>query len=183
MQRNVASQTIGAQMISATDGSAFTGSVTVAITGDNGTQATGSVGSGACTHKGSGYHAYVPAQAETDYAHIAFTFTGTGAVPQTVQLYTQPSVSELVTAVSEGFAPFDGAVATDAGNSATAFKTNLTETTDDHWNDALLVLTSGSLAGQVKKVTAYNGTTKVITVSGGFTGVPADSVTFLLINR
>lgn len=76
-------------MVSATDGSAFTGSVTVAVTGDGGTQATGSVGSGACTHEGGGFHTYAPAQAETNYDHVAFTFSGTGAVPVTIQLYTQ----------------------------------------------------------------------------------------------
>lgn len=88
MKKNVASQVVGAQMVSATDGSAFTGSVTVAVTGDGGTQATGSVGSGACTHEGNGFHTYAPAQAETNYDHVAFTFTGTGAVPVTVQIYT-----------------------------------------------------------------------------------------------
>lgn len=75
-------------MVSASDGSAFTGSVTVAVTGDGGTQATGSVGSGACTHEGNGFHTYAPAQAETNYDHVAFTFTGTGAIPVTVQIYT-----------------------------------------------------------------------------------------------
>jgi hypothetical protein len=47
------------------------------------------VGSGACTHEGNGYHTYAPAQAETDGDLIAFTFHGTGAVPATVQVYTQ----------------------------------------------------------------------------------------------
>jgi hypothetical protein len=88
MKKNVSSQVVGAQMVSATDGSAFTGSVTVAVTGDAGTQATGSVGSGACTHEGNGFHTYAPAQAETNYDHVAFTFIGTGAVPATVQIYT-----------------------------------------------------------------------------------------------
>lgn len=87
MKKNVASQVIGAQMV-ATDGTAFTGSVTVYVTGDGGTQALGSVGSGACTHEGNGFHTYNPAQAETNYDHIGFTFIGTGAVPVTVQVYT-----------------------------------------------------------------------------------------------
>lgn len=88
VKKNVASQVIGAQMVSATDGSAFTGSVTVYVTGDAGTQAIGSVGSGACTHEGNGFHTYAPAQAETNYDHVAFTFIGTGAVPGTVQVFT-----------------------------------------------------------------------------------------------
>ena len=87
MRRNVASQYVGAQMITAADGTAFTSTVTVYVTGDAGTQALGSVGSGVCTHEGNGFHTYAPAQAETNYTHVAFTFIGTGAVPATVQIY------------------------------------------------------------------------------------------------
>lgn len=104
MRKNVAGQAIGAQMVSATDGSAFTGAVTVYVTGDAGTQAAGSVGSGACTHEGNGYHTYAPAQAETNYDLIAFTFIGTGAVPTTVQVYTRMDAN--VTAI-EGSDPTD----------------------------------------------------------------------------
>ena len=88
MKKNVSGQKVGCQMVSASDGSAFTGSVTVAVTIDAGTQATGSVESGACTHEGNGYHTYAPAQAETNGDLLAFTFTGTGAIPVTVQVYT-----------------------------------------------------------------------------------------------
>lgn len=88
MKKNVAGQSVGCQMITASDGSNFTGAVTVEITKDNGTQTTGSVGSGACTHEGNGYHSYAPAQAETNADHIAFTFHGTGAITATVQVYT-----------------------------------------------------------------------------------------------
>jgi len=87
MKKNVAGQVIGCAMVSATDGSAFTGSVTVYVTGNGGTQAIGGVSSGVCTHEGNGFHSYAPAQAETNYDHIGFTFIGTGAVPSTVQLY------------------------------------------------------------------------------------------------
>lgn len=89
MIKNTASQKVGVQMVAAADGSAFTGSVTVAVTVDAGTQATGSVGSGACAHEGNGYHTYAPAQAETNGDLVAFTFTGSGAIPKTVQVYTR----------------------------------------------------------------------------------------------
>jgi hypothetical protein len=88
MIKNTAGQRVGVQMVSAADGSAFTGAVTVAVTVDAGTQATGSVGSGACAHEGNGYHTYAPAQAETSGDLLAFTFTGAGAIPTTVQIYT-----------------------------------------------------------------------------------------------
>lgn len=102
MIKNTASQKVGVQMVSAADGSAFTGSVTVSVTGDAGTQATGSVGSGACTHEGNGYHTYAPAQAETNYDLVAFTFTGTGAVPQTVQVYTRAATPDVNVAQLSG---------------------------------------------------------------------------------
>jgi hypothetical protein len=88
MIKNTASQRVGAQMVTAADGTAFAGAVTVSVTIDAGAQATGSVGAGACTHEGNGYHTYAPAQAETNGDLVAFTFTGTGAVPATVQIYT-----------------------------------------------------------------------------------------------
>ena len=84
MFRNTASQIVGAQMVSASDGSAFTGTVSCSVTKDGGTQGAGG---GTVTHEGNGFHSYTPTQAETDAAHVAFTFTGTGAVPCTVQVY------------------------------------------------------------------------------------------------
>lgn len=108
MQKNVAGQKIGVQMISASDGTAFTGAVTVYVTGDAGSQAIGSVGSGVCTHEGNGYHSYAPAQAETNYNLIAFTFTGSGAVPVTVQVYTAINpVTPVPTAEENGAATWE----------------------------------------------------------------------------
>jgi len=86
MKKNIASQSIGVEMITAADGTAFAGAVSVSVTIDNGTQAAG-VGT-APAHEGNGYHSYTPTQAETNGNHLAFTFTGTGAIPATVQLYT-----------------------------------------------------------------------------------------------
>ena len=103
MKKNVAGQKVGAQMVSATDGSAFIGPVTAYVTLDAGTQAAGSVGSGACTHEGNGYHTYAPAQAETNGDLAAFTFIGTGAVPATVQIYTSfPQTVDLSTGITAG---------------------------------------------------------------------------------
>jgi len=88
MKKNVSGQIIGAQMITIADGSAFTGTVTCYYTIDGGTQTIGSVGSGVCTSEGRGFHTYTPSQAETNGDHIAFTFTGTGAITSTIQVYT-----------------------------------------------------------------------------------------------
>ncbi len=86
MKKNVASQSVGVQMITTADGTNFTGAVSVLVTKDNGAQTAGAGATPA--HKGNGYHSYTPTQTETNANHIAFTFTGTGAITSTVQLYT-----------------------------------------------------------------------------------------------
>lgn len=86
MRKNTASQTIGAQLVSATDGSAVTtGTTTVYVTGDGGTQAEGA---GTVAHEGNGYWSYAPTQAETNFDHVAFTFVNSSAIAATVQVYT-----------------------------------------------------------------------------------------------
>lgn len=92
MFKNVSGQVIGAQLISKTDGSDVTsGTTTVYVTVDGGTQAAGSVGSGAATHEGNGFWTYLPSQSETNGGHVAFTFVNTSAISATVQVY--PSIS------------------------------------------------------------------------------------------
>jgi hypothetical protein len=76
-----------------------------------------------------------------------------------------------------------GAVATDAGNSATAFKTTLTSAVNNFWVGAYLKITSGALSGQVRKVSGYDGTTKIITLASALTGTPADDVTISMVNE
>jgi hypothetical protein len=117
VKKNVSGQKIGAQMITAADGTAFTGSVTVAVTVDAGTQATGSVGSGACAHEGGGYHTYAPAQAETNGDLIAFTFSGTGAIPVTVQVYTNQITYTVAGQVDANIQYINDAAVTGDGNS------------------------------------------------------------------
>lgn len=87
MLKNTAGQIVGAQMTNVADGLPFTGVVSVYVTGNGGVQAIGSVAAGVCTHEGRGFHSYTPAQAETNYDHVAWTFEGTGAIRVTVQTY------------------------------------------------------------------------------------------------
>lgn len=75
-----------------------------------------------------------------------------------------------------------GTVQSDAGNTATTFKTNLTGA-DDVYNDRLLVFTTGSLAGQVRKATDFVNSTDFITVGSAFTAAPSAGDKFVLINR
>ena len=111
MKKNVASQNIGVQMITAADGTNFTGTVTVVITIDSGTQSAS--GGTAPAHEGNGYHSYTPTQAETNGDHLAFTFTGSGAITATVQTYTtfpQTVDNDVLAAGATGFTAIDTVV-------------------------------------------------------------------------
>lgn len=119
MKKNVASQIVQCQVTTAADGTPFTGSVTVSVTGDGGTRATGSVGSGAATHEGGGLHSYAPSQAETNYDIVSFQFAGTGAITSAVHFTTSyPQTADVasgvvVNSISAG-AITAAAIATDA---------------------------------------------------------------------
>lgn len=153
MKKNTASQVIGSQMISATDGSAFTGSVTCYVTGDGGAQAAGSVSSGACTHEGNGFHTYTPAQAETNYDHIGFTFTGSGAIPVTVQVYTthpQTGDSYALANGASGFAAIKGDTAAILEDTGTTLDGKIN--TIDGIVDDILVDTGTTLDTLIKDI-------------------------------
>jgi len=85
MRKNVAGQFISAQLVNAADGSAFTGSASVTVTVDNGSQ---TAGGGTVTHKGGGEHSYALTQAETNGDRVAVKFSGSGAVSRTINVYT-----------------------------------------------------------------------------------------------
>jgi hypothetical protein len=73
-------------------------------------------------------------------------------------------------------------VVANGGNTATTFKTDLTESINDYWKDALVTFVTGSLAGQVKKVLSYDGTTKFLTFLSGYTAAPTAGDKFQIIN-
>ncbi len=254
MKKNTAGQVIGVEMVNATTGAAFTGTAACRITGDNGTQTLGSVNSGNATHKGNGYHAYAPSQAETNFDHIAFTFTGTGAVPVTLQVYTtfpqtgdafsrigangagltqqpwnsawdtevQSEVSDALTAYDPptkaemdartilaanystltaaqvnaeidqaiidagldtfGDAQVTGTVQASPAPTATSFTGDGgLAANNDFYVDAFLTFRSGALKGIGGYVSAYNGTTKLLTLSDPLPVAPSGSDTFLIV--
>jgi hypothetical protein len=86
--RNTTGWVVGAEMVNATTGAAFVGTVTVYLTKDGATGVIGTYNSGMAIAAGNGYYAYYPTQAETDYTIIAFTFIGTGAIPRTIPVET-----------------------------------------------------------------------------------------------
>jgi len=65
------------------------------------------------------------------------------------------------------------------------FTSNRTETTDDYWKDCLVIALDGALAGQVKKVGAYAGSSKLFTLATGFvwTAAPVNGTFYELVDR
>lgn len=74
-----------------------------------------------------------------------------------------------------------GAVVADGSNTAQTFETDLSESTSDYWKDVLILFTSGSLINQIKRVSAYDGSSKFITANTPFTGAPSGGDLFVLI--
>jgi hypothetical protein len=64
--------------------------------------------------------------------------------------------------------------------STTQMSTDLAEATDNHYVGRRIVFLSGTLAGAATLITAYNGGTKVITMST-LVEAPADSDEFVIV--
>lgn len=69
----------------------------------------------------------------------------------------------------------------DLSATTTSFVTDLTEATDDFYNDKVLVFNSGTLSGQARVISDYNGTTKAITLDEALTSAPSDADSFIII--
>ncbi len=67
-----------------------------------------------------------------------------------------------------------------SGSTASNFVTDLTEGTNDHYNGAMITLTSGVLAGQRLRITDYVGATKTVVVTAQTADVPSNGDTFFI---
>lgn len=134
-------------------------------------------------------------------AELAFDGTGFGftncTVPTVTTTTTATTVTNEVTAnvtkISGDSAAADkleamldateSSTVNDAGASATVFITALTEASDDHYNGAVLVFYTGNLTKQARRISAYNGTSKTITVFPALTEAPANGDAFFITGR
>lgn len=152
MRKNVASQTISAQLNSKTDGSAVTtGTTTVYVTGDAGTQASGG---GTVTHEGQGCWSYVPTQAETNYSHVSFTFVNTSAISQTLQTY--PVSYDPTDAVRLGLTALPNAAAAANGGLATVDASNAVKVQSGTGANQISLSSGLVTAGTVNDKTGYS---------------------------
>jgi hypothetical protein len=155
-------------------------------------------------HKGNGMYAIsIPDSGgisiNNDQAGFGF-FTGkaTGILPwrgPTIQFSPVQVVESLITGTDQlvvdapdvlarlaTLATKTGAVVDDAANSATSFKTNLTETETNAFKNCLLKFNTGTLAQQTQRIAAYDGTTKFVTVEEAYSAEPAAADTFDIVN-
>lgn len=65
------------------------------------------------------------------------------------------------------------------GSSTTVVTTNLTETTNDHYNGRTVTFTGGALSGQATTISDYSGSTKNLTVVA-LTEAPTNGDTFVI---
>lgn len=66
------------------------------------------------------------------------------------------------------------------GSTTTVIETDLTEATDDHYKGRIVVFRTGAAADQATDITAYNGTSKALTVTA-LTDAPANGDTFVIV--
>ncbi|MCX6760014.1 MAG: hypothetical protein NTW46_01575 [Candidatus Nealsonbacteria bacterium] len=71
----------------------------------------------------------------------------------------------------------------DGAATTTSFITNLTNLTNNFYKNSVLTFTSGALSGQVRRISAYAGDTKAITVSPAFSFAPANGNNFSIVKQ
>jgi hypothetical protein len=114
------------------------------------------------------------------------SWLGTACATPTVNGVPEVDVTHIdgsATAAQLAKRAFDGLtlVTVGAGSTSTSIATNLTEATNDHYKGKPLYFLTGNLAKQLVEVTAYNGTTKALTVTATPTGEsPAENDLALL---
>ncbi|MFA6131029.1 MAG: SH3 domain-containing protein [Patescibacteria group bacterium] len=71
----------------------------------------------------------------------------------------------------------------DSGATTTIFKTDLAKATADFYNEGVLIFTSGSNNGQVRRITDYDGPTRQITVSPALSSAPVSGDDFAILSQ
>lgn len=125
-----------------------------------------------------GVRGYRPSAGERVLGICTFVFTGTNGGNT-----MEPREVPVMFTADDPYGPaYFGAVVTGT-LTTTAVSLDRTETTTDAWKDALIEFRSGPNAGSVRKITAYNGTTKVVTLNDALPATPTNGDKYKLITR
>lgn len=99
-------------------------------------------------------------------------------------------LADLATNVSTANAKLDNLIGSlisaqasvaDPTPSNTAFITNLSKTDNDFYKNGVIVFNTGLNSGQVRRISAYNGSTKQLTVTPALTVAPANGDSFTIL--
>lgn len=152
----------------------------------------------------SGIWHYTPAQSETNYTSFmvmvykasctsacATVVTTASTTPGTTRVDSITDDAITAASINTGALTADafaddilihGAVS-DAAADADDFDTDLTEATNDHYNDAYILFVDGVLAGQSRKIADYDGAAKNVIVAIPFTDAPGNGDKFVILGR
>lgn len=119
-------------------------------------------------------------------AHIDFSTTEKSSINTEVDnaldtaLPGSPTAGSINDLIKKGLVTY-GTVS-DAAAAAGDFDTDLTEATNDHYNNMVIVFTDGVLSGQARRISDYVGGAKNIAVTPAFTEAPGDGDAFVIMN-
>ena len=116
----------------------------------------------------------------TDALPDAGALTTIDANVDAVKVVTDALTSAAATKLAASMSGLVNTSVNDASATTTSFVTALTEATNDHYNQGVIVFTSGVLIGQRTDITDYDGTSKTVTVTA-LTEAPGNGDTFVII--
>lgn len=152
LQKNVASQNFTFCMVSATTGAAdASATVTVKVTKDNGTQASGG---GTVTNSGNGQYNYAPTQAETNATDVGFLMTATGDIPVNYDFHTDPGVILTAGTGSNQISLASGLVTVGTNNDKTGY--SLTQTFPTNFSSLAITAGGAVTVGTNSDKTGYS---------------------------
>jgi len=172
-RKNVATQFIHFQGVDSSTGGIKSG---VSWTIRRCIDGTFAAGGGTVTEDGTtGWYKYAMSQADTNGNNIGFNFTGTGAVPQTVNIVTTAadptdSVRLGLTGLANAVPGASGGLLISGSNSGTTTLAALTITGSTTMSDGLLVSRSTSNVSAITATGNGTGSGIVATSGGGATG-------------
>jgi hypothetical protein len=117
-----------------------------------------------------------------DNTSIAAILVDTGTtIPEAMAL--DATVAKEATLVASMGNLETGLVVADGLNSIISFKTDLASAVDSYCIGSFVKFTSGNVINQVKKISGYGGTSKLMLVTSGFTAIPDTGASFVIINQ
>lgn len=167
-------------------------SLTLTITAAKGGASSFSSISPTVTEVGNGWYQLALTTSHTDtLGELALYITASGAAPTTTVLVIGPvpanacQINDSATAAAT-LAAFWAAQAysqAQAGASTTITLVSGANANNDFYNDMAIALISGTGAGQVRKISDYNGSSKVATVDTAWATNPDNTTTYIILGR